>query len=209
MYKVNKDLNRNKVKVAFTNDSAGKFQVNNGGEGFLPSEMRQTLRQTPGATVFESAPITPGATITNPNQAIVLGSLNIDDVRVNAMIGVISRIFTVVNLGDLRNNILNFLDILSERAFRVFMEILDSFVRDFGDVIQNQLNRVIPYEQYMYDAFQALYGAARESLNDYLEGLWEQNRHIPIELLQEYFYDMRETEVVNTTCTICNGMFFS
>lgn len=185
--------------------------MNNGGEGFIPGDVRQNLRTQPASTVFENVPRTPGVTQANPNYEINLrNSIGlIDQAKVNAMIGVISKVFIVCSEGDLRNNILNFASVMTERAFRIFMEILDSFVNDFRDIIQTRLNRIIPYEQIMYDALQALYGAVKERLNEYLEGVWENNRQVPINLLQVYYYNMRDSADVNTLCKTCGGSYFS
>lgn len=210
-YKINKELNKNNVKVSFTSDGTGTMQMNNGGEAFIPGEVRQNLRQQPASTVFASAPNTPGLTLTNPNNEILLTTANglIDPARVNSLIHIITSVFAVVSEGDLRNNILNFVDKMTDRAFNIFMQILNEFYLDFGDVIQNQLNRIIPYEQVMYDAFLALYGVAKERLNEYLEGVWQNHREIPMMLLQDYYYEMRVSASVNTLCKVCGGSFFS
>lgn len=152
----------------------------------------------------------PASSISYEDEKLCLSEAEgcVDMKKVFEYMDILKEEFSVMNDEDLENNILNFLEILSTKSFAIFMNIIKNFVRLFGLNIQRKLDRVIPFEYFMYDGFQVFFGFAKENMNSFLENNVVSYHDIGFELIMEFYNNLRTKSDPKNVCKLCKGMYF-
>lgn len=208
IYKINKELNRNNIKISFGAD--GKA-VMNAAEPFKPAELRQQLKQNAPVVVFSNVPDNPEVNPVNVNSELNLTTpSNIDLDSLRHMITTIQEGYRVINPDDLRSSVVNLLEHLTLTAFNIFVAYVKKFVRENGDNIQRTIHRIIPFEDFFNDIFKIFIEIAeKNNISDFIENKLQQNADSIEFAIKEFYNQFRPTGSLSEKCKFCGGMFYS
>lgn len=199
VYKINKSNLKSTAKVAASPEAPVSL-----GDGDkvqpIPIRLQKPKRQI--SELLEDVPENPALVIDDEINYTDVFHLSVKTMAI--LFRILKAKYTVINEDDLRSNIVNFQENLSEKSFKVFMEIMEKFVQEFGEIIQDISNRVIPFETFLADGFKVIYSVAGENMSDFIEYILVDDKDRAFMYLKQHYYKMRPL-TVTTRCRICYG----
>lgn len=199
VYKINKSHLKSTAKVAANPEAPVSL-----GDGDkvqpIPIRLQKPKRQI--SENLEDVPENPALLIDDEINYTDVFHLSVKTMAI--LFRILKAKYTVINEDDLRSNIVNFQENLSEKSFKVFMEIMEKFVQQFGETIQDISNRLIPFETFLADGFKVLYSVAGENMSDFIEYILVDDTDRAFMYLKQYYYKMRPL-TVTIGCRICYG----
>lgn len=212
-YKVNKELNKNNVRISLTPD--GEILLNDG-KATTPTELRNNLKLSPSEDVFANLPTIPES---HPAAAKVNFNENLrifPTVSKEHVIMVVKGLFqlgTFIKCSeDLESVLIDFAERVTLYVFDSFVDFMKSYFSENSRRIGGYLNVAIPFEDVLMVALNIIRNLSESSgvdMDRYLEQIdWNFLRLQINEFYDKLRVRMESRGKPNEQCKICSGSFY-
>lgn len=133
----------------------------------------------------------------------------IDPKTFMGLISSLGKRFIVQNTDDLKTTIINCLEYLTIKAYNAFMDIVSDFVKIYGDKIQHDISRIIPYELFLSDVFKVFNLEAILQSTDLSKYITNTLRPTAYASILQFYKQFRPKRESVKTCKTCGGIYYN
>lgn len=146
------------------------------------------------------------------DQKLFMDDLEINHIDTSSFLktlGEIQNNFHVFSVDDLQAVFINLLGILNVEPFNIFVTFVKNFVVIYGDTIQRETYRLIPFETFLNDIFKIVYELCGEiEINDYIELRFPNIEDVILDLVCQYYNRFKPQGERTAKCKTCGGNFY-